>query len=182
MAQARHIREGLAAQGQHNGGKTLAAVSLPSLLLRGALAGFVGTLPMTAFMLLVKQFLPKWLQYALPPRELADDMEDSLGIGKHLNTTERIAIAAVLHFGYGMATGALYTLLMHRIRLFPPLKGILYGLAVWVGSYAGWMELLRLREAASHQPIRRNLLMLAAHIIWGAATGWLAHILNRHFL
>lgn len=179
MAYAQNVhREEATASAQQSAGKT--ASSLFSLLLRGALAGFVGTLPMTAFMLLVKQFLPKWLQYALPPRELADDVEDSLGIGKHMNIPERIAAAAALHFGYGAATGALYTLLTNRIRLFPSLKGILFGLAVWAGSYAGWMELLHLREAASHQHVRRNLLMLAAHVIWGAATGLLAHLLDRH--
>lgn len=173
-----HVEENIPSTRQDAGKK---ASSVSSLLLRGALAGFVGTLPMTVFMLLVKQFLPKWLQYALPPRELADDLENSLGIGKHMNTTERIAGAAVLHFGYGMATGALYTLLTNRIRLFPPLKGILFGLAVWASSYAGWMEILRLRESASHQPARRNLLMLTAHVIWGAATGLLARVLDRHF-
>ena len=49
-------------------------------LLKGTLAGFVATLPMTIFMLATQRFLPKRQQYRLP-RHLLPDEGDRLLLG-----------------------------------------------------------------------------------------------------
>ena len=42
-------------------------------LLKGALAGFLATAPMTVFMLTTQRFLPKGQQYELPPELITKD-------------------------------------------------------------------------------------------------------------
>jgi len=147
-------------------------------LLRGATAGFIGTIPMTIFMLAMHRFLPKWQRYALPPEEITDELADRASLEKHMDKQERVGAALVSHFGYGSAMGALYSLVSRLISLPPWLKGTLFGLVVWVASYLGLLPALRLSPSANVEPVRRNLLMIAAHVVWGLATGIAADILR----
>ena len=41
---------------------------------------------------------------------------------------------------------------------------------MWLASYMGWIPAARILKPASGHPPRRNALMLAAHVVWGAAT------------
>ena len=45
-------------------------------LFLGAIAGFLGTIPMTIFMLAMHRFLPKWQRYALPPQKITEELAD----------------------------------------------------------------------------------------------------------
>jgi uncharacterized membrane protein YagU involved in acid resistance len=69
------------------------------------------------------------------------------------------------HFGYGAATGALYALLRPRGIILP---GAAYGLLVWTVSYFGIMPGLRILQPAHNHPLRRNWLMIVAHLVWGS--------------
>ena len=62
-------------------------------LLRGATAGFIGTIPMTIFMLAMHRFLPKWQRYALPPEEITDELADRASLEKHMDQQERVGAA-----------------------------------------------------------------------------------------
>ncbi|MEJ7606229.1 MAG: DUF6789 family protein [Bryobacteraceae bacterium] len=53
----------------------------------------------------------------------------------------------------------------------PAAEGALYGLAVWGGSYLGVMPATGLYKSATEEPAARNALMIAAHLVWGAALG-----------
>src|SRR2546429_7164534 len=86
-------------------------------LLHGAIAGFVGTLPMTIFMLVMHRVLPKWQQYALPPEEITDELEDRADIDKYMDKKQHFGVALVSHFGYGAAMGVLYNFLAKRASL-----------------------------------------------------------------
>src|SRR5947209_14345884 len=105
-----------------------------SSLLRGALAGLVATLPMTLFMLLIHQLLPKWQQYALPPEEITDELAERADLKKHMDKEQKVGAALVAHFGYGAAMGALYSIFTNVIPLPAVMKGTLFGLVVWAGS------------------------------------------------
>jgi hypothetical protein len=50
-------------------------------------------------------------------------------------------------------------------------SGIGWGLFVWAGSYLGLLPALDLHEPATQHPAERNILMIVAHIIWGATLG-----------
>jgi hypothetical protein len=63
-----------------------------------------------------------------------------------------------------------------------PLVGLTFGLGVWAVSYLGLMPALGLHESATEHLRRRNLLMIAAHAVWGTAPAGVSGMLdaNRH--
>jgi hypothetical protein len=61
---------------------------------------------------------------------------------------------------------------------YPAAAGVSWGLAVWAGSYQGWLPAAKILRPATEQPARRTLLMIGAHVVWGMVLGiaadWLA--------
>lgn len=139
-------------------------------LCAGALAGFIATGPMTATMALLFHALPAEERYSLPPRELTDSILACRASGLPAGETTQDWLALASHFGYGALTGAPFGLLP-TARSHPIATGMAYGVVVWAGSYLGWIPALSLLAPAIHHPPRRNALMIAAHLVWGAALG-----------
>lgn len=124
----------------------------------GALAGLSATMAMTAAMRRFNGWLDAGHHYPLPPREIIE----SIGAGR--SDERRRAITMAAHFAYGALAGIVFTL--------PPVRrlgGTFYGIGVWAASYLGWIPSARILEGAEHHPAQRNLLMLAAHLVWGSA-------------
>jgi uncharacterized membrane protein YagU involved in acid resistance len=150
--------------------------------LAGATAGLVATAPMTAAMELMHRMLPAHERYPLPPRQIVDNsvdrMESEGGLPRIDEAAEedlRLGGALAAHFGFGAMAGAAYGPIA-RTRPSPPIAvGIGYGLLVWTSQYLGVLPAAGLLSNAVHHPARRNGLMIAAHIVWGAALGALAH-------
>jgi uncharacterized membrane protein YagU involved in acid resistance len=140
-------------------------------LIKGAVAGLTATVPMTLTMKELHARLPAHEQYALPPRLITDKIVDEAGATEQLDEKGQRQLAWTAHFGYGAAAGALYAPLAEKIGLPPVTGGVLYGLAVWAGSYLGWLPAAGILRPATEHPPRRTALMIAAHIVWGATTG-----------
>jgi hypothetical protein len=136
----------------------------------GAIAGLLATVPMTLSMKLMHQQLPAHEQYPLPPSEIMTVAEEA-SLGEHLDPLEHTAATLVAHFGYGAMAGALYSQIAAPLPLSPALKGSAYGVLVWSGSYLGLLPALGILKPATEHPAQRNALMIAAHIVWGAALG-----------
>lgn len=149
-------------------------------VLLGALAGFVATGPMTLAMKLMHEQLPAPERYPLPPREITMEIAEEAGIKEHMDETERWSATVAGHFAYGAAMGALYAPLAERLPGHPALKGIGWGLAVWTGSYLGWLPAFGILSPATEHPPRRNALMIAAHVVWGAGIGFVTNTLDEH--
>nr|BBH88261.1 hypothetical protein KTC_30120 [Thermosporothrix sp. COM3] len=145
---------------------------------QGAISGCAGTAPMTIFMLLTQRLLPEGEQYALPPELITRDISRRLHLKLHWNKQLLLLATLISHFGYGATMGALYRLFSNRVALPAALKGTLFGLLIWGASYLVWMPLLGITPAAQREPGRRNALMIAAHVVWGATTGLLATCLK----
>ncbi|HEX7957300.1 MAG TPA: DUF6789 family protein [Pyrinomonadaceae bacterium] len=141
-------------------------------VLLGALAGLAATAPMTLAMKLMHEQLPREEQYPLPPRQVPEGVAEKAGVDRHLDEETREAATWVSHFAYGTACGALYGALSGEvIDERPLLAGAGFGLAVWAGSYLGWLPAAGILSPATEHPARRNALMIAAHVVWGATTG-----------
>jgi uncharacterized membrane protein YagU involved in acid resistance len=141
-------------------------------ILLGALAGLAATGPMTVAMKLMHEQLPREEQYPLPPRQVAEGLAEKAGVNEHLGEEEREAATWVSHFAFGTACGALYGAVSgERLDGHSVLAGAGFGLAVWAGSYLGWLPAAGLLSPATEHPARRNALMIAAHVVWGATTG-----------
>ena len=134
---------------------------MSSRMLLGALAGIVGTAAMTAAMNRMHQRLPQKDRYPLPPREITQTV---LGGQSEKAIRDRSTAA---HFGFGSAAGAIMGALSPTAR---PMAGAIAGLAIWAGSYFGWVPAANILQSAEDHPLRRNVLMIAAHLVWGSVT------------
>jgi putative membrane protein len=56
-------------------------------------------------------------------------------------------------------------------------KGVIFGVVVWAGSYLGLLPLIGISESAHKEPVRMNLMMIAAHLVWGSAMALVADLL-----
>lgn len=72
------------------------------------------------------------------------------------------------HFAYGALFGSIYGSFREVLPMDSRLKGALFGLALWAGSYLGWLPALDILRPATRHPWRRNLIMILAHVVWGA--------------
>ena len=141
-------------------------------ILLGALAGLAATGPMTLAMKLMHEQLPREEQYPLPPRQVTEGLAEKAGVNEELDEEDREAATWVSHFAYGVACGALYGAVSgKKLDEHPLLAGMGFGLAVWAGSYLGWLPAAGVLSPATEHPPRRNALMIAAHVVWGATTG-----------
>jgi len=143
-------------------------------LLAGAAAGVVATIPMTAVMELLHVSLPGDPPRPLPPREVTEGLAVKSRVSSQLSERDVQNLTLVAHFGYGAACGAMLGALVPRHAGAAAATGVAFGLGVWAGSYLGWLPALGVRQHARHDPLARSGLMIAAHVVWGAAAGLLA--------
>ncbi len=140
-------------------------LKLTSRLLIGGIAGLAGTMAMTAAMRRLHRRLPAEERYPLTPREIVDS--GSRQIGAALSDEAAKDVTTAVHFAYGAAMGAMIA----AMNPDPTRRtGAAAGLAIWVASYMGWIPAVGTLEPATRHPARRNLLMIGAHLVWGAAT------------
>ena len=145
----------------------------------GAAAGLAATVPMTAAMQLMHRRLPPRQRYPLPPRRITMRAAHKAGVKPHLDEPERLGLTMAAHFGYGAAVGALFGLVAPRRPAEAAAAGAGFGVLVWAVSYLGLMPALGLHPPATTEPARRNGLMIAAHLVWGATAGLLTHAIVR---
>ena len=146
----------------------------------GAVAGLVATVPMTLAMLAWHRRLPVSQRYSLPPRLITDRIAARAPLPRHAIPEPGPARTLGAHFAFGAATGALFGSLDLPLRdRHPVASGIVYGLLVWAVSYLGWVPAAGLMPPATRQPARRNVMMICAHVVWGAALGRAAKALLK---
>jgi hypothetical protein len=143
----------------------------------GAIAGIVATVAMTLAAEAMHRRLPRRERYPLPPREITESLLPARAV-QRLGEPGIQAATLASHAGFGAAAGALFWPLFRGTR-WPVIGGVGYALGVWAASYFGWVPATgRLRPAHTHPP-RRNALMLAAHVVWGASLGLTSRALDR---
>lgn len=143
----------------------------------GGIAGLLAAAPMTVAMEIMHRQLPVEQQYPLPPREITDKLAEEAGVDDEMDEQDQQQATMAAHFGYGTACGIAYGMVAHHLPGPPIVRGIGFGLAVWSGSYLGLLPALQILKPATEHPAKRNALMIAAHVVWGAATGVIAEAL-----
>jgi putative membrane protein len=151
-------------------------------LLAGGLAGFIATAPMTAFMVFLYKRLPVQERFTWPPYKVTMKASGRIGLRRRQGPLDRLRLALAAHFGFGTVAGVVYSLLAKAILLPPVLTGPLYGLVVWSTSYLGWLPLVKLYQPPTRESPRRQAVMIAAHLIWGATLGLLFEQLHGRTL
>jgi putative membrane protein len=164
--------------------------------LAGMTAGLVATAPMTAAMAVMHRMLPQQERYPLPPRQIVDnavkktDLEaEAPGRAHHpaerrtgladVGDDGRSGVALAAHFAFGAMAGGAYGPIARTRPTSPVLAGVGFGLMVWVSQYLGVLPAAGVLSHATRHPARRNALMIAAHVVWGASLGLMADRLVR---
>lgn len=152
-------------------------------VLTGAVAGFVATAPMTLAMKAAQRMLPPQERHPLPPRRVTMRALRKTGVRPHvdLDEGERRGLTLAAHYGYGAAAGSVFGLLAPRNLRDAVAAGVGYGLLVWAGSYFGLLPALGLHPPATKESSPRNGMMIAAHVVWGATLGGIAHAVRRRY-
>jgi uncharacterized membrane protein YagU involved in acid resistance len=148
-------------------------------LFTGAAAGLAATVPMTAAMVAMHRGLPARERFPLPPRRITMRAAGKARVSKKMNESHRTAVTLVAHFGYGTAVGAALGALAPRGPARAAAVGAGFGLLVWAVSYLGLMPALDLHPPATRDTLRRNLLMIAAHLVWGSTAGVVNDVLRE---
>lgn len=137
----------------------------------GAAAGAAATLPMTMVMEALHVRLPGEPPRPLPPREITDNVAAKAGVSAQIDEEDKQRVTLAAHFGYGAACGALFGAAAPRHAGAAVVSGALFGLGLWAGSYLGWLPATGVRHHPRHDPPARTALMIAAHLVYGVATG-----------
>jgi hypothetical protein len=146
-------------------------------LANGAIAGLLATIPMTVMMLLAQRRLPARERYRLPPKKITAELAKGVGAESLRHDPALTVVSGAAHLGYGAVAGSLFTAALGDTSR-DPLVGMTYGFGVWAISYLGLMPALGLHEPATDHPWRRNLLMIAAHGVWGSSLAGLSRALG----
>lgn len=136
-------------------------------ILCGLLAGFVATVPMTFLMFIIFYYVPKKEDLLLPPMHLVRVFVKKVDLKEYIEPTKHKALSFVHHFGYGALAGALFGMLEGYVLNFFILKGVLFGLFIWILSYFILIPSIGLFPLPDRRPVRFNLLMIVSHIMWG---------------
>lgn len=140
-------------------------------LFTGLAAGLIATIPMTAAMVLIHRRLPRKERDSLPPYQVTKEITRKTGMDRWMDEKDKKALAVASHFAYGAGAGGVYGLANDVVPLPPLLGGIAYGLALWGGSYLGWLPGMNIYKEPEQEPPRRIAMMIAAHLVWGATLG-----------
>ena len=146
-------------------------------LMQGAAAGLVATIPMTLFMRSAWKRLPENEQYALPPRQITRNVVRPRRFFR-MSPEKQTAFTLLLHFFFGALAGSAYGMVEEEIPLQSSVKEPLAGIVVWVGSYLGWIPALGILPPATEHPWHRNVMMIAAHLVWGEVLGLLTGVVS----
>ena len=141
-------------------------------IVSGVVAGLAATVPMTAAMAGMHRLLPPEEKYPLPPRLITENALEKVDAADELPEEGERGLTMTNHFAYGTAMGSLYASGLQALDAEPTVaNGVAFGLGVWAGSYQALLPSMDLLPPAHKQPAMRNALMIAAHIVWGAALG-----------
>lgn len=144
---------------------------LQKRLFRGATGGWIATIPMSLVMAAFQSQIRPPERESLPPKQITDKMLEKVNLKEDLEPETRNALTVLSHFAYGTSVGAAYALLLKPRRASPALLGMGHGLAVWAGSYLGWLPAVGLFPPAPRRPDSQNAMMIASHLVWCATLG-----------
>jgi len=116
----------------------------------------------------------------MPPEKITARALEAAHLGGHRRVQD--ALASAFHLGFGAAAGAVYGAADDRVatQVPAPLRGLVFGSAIWGVSYAGWVPALGIMRMPANDRRGRPQAMLAAHWVYGLSLAALTSRLLRH--
>lgn len=140
---------------------------------RGAAAGALATIPMSAVMLASEHL---GAVGELPPETIA---RRALAAANRERTDPAVkAVATAAHFAFGAAAGAVFGAVQSDDDDLPlaVAKGVGFGLAVYALSYAGWIPALDILPPPNRDREDRQITLVMSHVVYGAALALLSRV------
>ncbi len=136
--------------------------------IRGSGAGALATVAMSVPILLARR---SGLIDREPPHEITDTLTSRAGLS--LGGSELDVASTLAHLGFGATAGAVFAVATRRVggRRRRIGLGVLYGVGIWALAYPGILPRLGLVRTARQAGPARDLVMLAAHLVFGAILG-----------
>lgn len=135
-------------------------------MLRGAVAGMVGTVFMTIPILAARRL---GFFHTPPPVEISANLARRTPLlPERSNPLFPVAWLGA-HFAYGAASGIGYTLLRRYLPVPTAWAGLLFGLGVWAISYLGYVPALHLYPEPDDDSRPRQVVMILAHAVFGVS-------------
>jgi hypothetical protein len=143
---------------------------------QGITGGALATVPMSAVMVGAQRL---GLLGKHPPEKITQAM--LFGIGARPSRGQRKLLAVAAHFGFGAATGAVFSLARpgEPTLLRAALEGAAFGTAVWATSYIGLVPKLGIMPRPARDRPGRAPSMIVAHVVFGAALGMIVAARRR---
>jgi uncharacterized membrane protein YagU involved in acid resistance len=148
-------------------------------VLAGMIGGAVGTVLMTTAMKAMHRRLPRRDRYPLPPRRVTMELVEKSGLEPPRRERDRKTLTRATHYAFGTGMGAVYSMIVPRTRWAAIAAALPFGLAVWGGSYLGWLPATGLHPPATEESAPRNALMIAAHFVWAGTIGALVALSHQ---
>ena len=149
------------------------------VMMHGANAGALATTAMTGLMK-----AGQWMGFyrlEIAPKQITERVLDKAGLQRQTNEDEEILLTALNHWAYGTGSGILFGILRRRLDLTLPgsIQGIIFGLALWVIGYMGWVPAVGLMPAVWNQRRDRAIELVLAHVVYGATLGFSFDVMER---
>ena len=138
---------------------------------RSLWASVIATSFMTAAFFRLHKALPTKDKKPLPPAQLTESLRRKVtqfegASDLHSNAT------MLAHYGYGFACAGIFSAVAPKVPGNALAKGMAFGAGVWAASYFGLIPAINGRPQGPRMTAQRNGMMIAAHLIWGAALGY----------
>jgi putative membrane protein len=101
-----------------------------------------------------------------PSETLVDRVAAQVGASRP-TPHQRRALGSLVHYAFGACAGAVYGAFADRVRLPGPLKGVLFGILVWLLADEIGIAAVGLAESPRRTPVRHHAYSLGAHIAYG---------------
>ncbi len=150
-------------------------------LARGLIAGAAATVPQTIAMEVTRRWMPVH-PGRFPPRQVTEEVLAALHVRRRFGFSESTwqALTTICHFAYGASAGAIYSFSPRRMHSLN--GGTVFGFLIWAGSYGVLLPLLRITRPQTDHPIRKNLQLIIAHLIYGSSLALVSRLLSDKLL
>lgn len=107
---------------------------------------------------------------------LVDRVDAKLGLA--LDEDAKAMVGQVVHYGLGIAPGAIYAVLRRRLPLIGAANGLFFGAALWAANDEYLNSMLGLSGPFGAYPMETHLRGLVGHLALGTATDTVLDLLG----
>ena len=141
-------------------------------ILRGVVSGAWGVLAMAGVSITTRRFVePTAPLPRMHYEAVVETVHDAVNPDRKLDVETRIRLGEAAHLGAGAFWGAVFALMTRKGDVGNPItKGAVWGTAVWVGAFAGYMPRFKISKALWEMSPYELFRTWISHTVYATAT------------